>query len=459
MIVASARPEDLPALRLTCKQLHGNSTKHFAAAFTTDVKLMISRKSLRSIIDISKHPVYRPLVRSITIDTVGLDGNGMELLSPGHNLRKCIRRAQHQVSLKASGTATAMFTKALENFKISGDTISLGMGDHLPGLIGHKSFWGSLPEYEEDMLWFCDRDFVLELLLDAAQKSQCNVNRFKLHTNHEGTSYEVCDEPHEVGTITLPSHNRETLAAACRLFKILELGVNPAIMFEAAVTVESISRLISLSPGVKDLTLRLGMDCFDWECFFDVSISRGGDVLPTPGPQHVFHELGTATASMKLERLCLLHVIGHYTNYEKLFQEHCNTLHALELTGCILWGTECWKAESWSCLLNFLLENMHLTELKVKLLSVAGTCELEEDDWETCWSGNELYPVSSKSVSLFGEEEVRAWLNQEVDRLADIERCRCEDKIRCQLEWEAELRAAECESMMDSEPCSCSDCD
>lgn len=74
MIAACVDRKSLPALRGACKLFYNNSTRSFIDRFIKNLAIMMMyRRGLQSLIDVSKHAAYASAVRSITLDATKLD--------------------------------------------------------------------------------------------------------------------------------------------------------------------------------------------------------------------------------------------------------------------------------------------------------------------------------------------------------------------------------------------------
>jgi hypothetical protein len=57
--------KDIKSLRLTSKELNPAATREFAMRYLAEPYVVLTRKSLRTLVEICTHPLFRPHIRSI----------------------------------------------------------------------------------------------------------------------------------------------------------------------------------------------------------------------------------------------------------------------------------------------------------------------------------------------------------------------------------------------------------
>lgn len=69
--------KDIKALRLTCKELHPAATREFAMRYLAEPYFVLTRESLRALVDICRHPLFSPHIRSIGFIAIALGIDGL----------------------------------------------------------------------------------------------------------------------------------------------------------------------------------------------------------------------------------------------------------------------------------------------------------------------------------------------------------------------------------------------
>ncbi|CAD0105815.1 unnamed protein product [Aureobasidium uvarum] len=72
--------KDLAAVRLTCKEVNPAATTEFATRYFRDPFVMMSKKSLETLVQICKHPVFGPQVRKIQLLSARPSGYSLQPL-------------------------------------------------------------------------------------------------------------------------------------------------------------------------------------------------------------------------------------------------------------------------------------------------------------------------------------------------------------------------------------------
>ncbi|KAH0380225.1 hypothetical protein KCU92_g7728, partial [Aureobasidium melanogenum] len=127
----SLSKQDLKSLRLTSKEICPAATREFAKRYVTEPFFVISRRSLQSLVDICRHPIFSPYIRTIgflatTLHTEGLKERVLSLdhgaardqmdkrLSFITGISEYASLFQEQVQLETSGEIERLMANALE---------------------------------------------------------------------------------------------------------------------------------------------------------------------------------------------------------------------------------------------------------------------------------------------------------------------------------------------------------
>jgi hypothetical protein len=128
----SLSKKDIKSLRLTSKELSPAATRKFARRYLTEPFFILSRYSLQSLVNICKHPVFGPQIRSIgflaaTMHTKGLSDRTARLsyYEPGPTaveevadryteISDYAKLCKDQLQLSASGDTEKLLLNALE---------------------------------------------------------------------------------------------------------------------------------------------------------------------------------------------------------------------------------------------------------------------------------------------------------------------------------------------------------
>lgn len=331
-IVDTIEQDDLPALRSVSKLIHGNSNNRFATEFFKDVPIIMSRKSLNALVDITAHEVFGPYVKSITFNAVRLCDD----LRPGRihvydtdsNRHEITKLLEKQKVFEESGDALQLFTQALQTIKKRGKGVGLDLDDLEAYAIGYKALWVN-DRYSR----FCKfmRSSTLNFMLTAATNSRCNIEALELYISQIGASSRVSSEPHLEDPISLEGIDQNTLQNVCS--NLLTIGFRfycpPCGIFEE--TFGAILKVLKLASRVETISLGLGLTC--WK-------ENGWDPMTDP-PWPVFKECVRAPSTSSPKSVRLANLATREIDFLKLLKDSCTSLQSLELRKCMLWHGGC----------------------------------------------------------------------------------------------------------------------
>ncbi|KAG9848875.1 hypothetical protein KCU98_g5405, partial [Aureobasidium melanogenum] len=128
----SLNSKDIKSLRLTCKELHPTATREYAERYLTEPFFILSRYGLESLVNICRHPLISPHIRTVgimanTLHIQGLKERACRLHQKicehrwGYNdtvqefadLSEYAKICEEQEQLQKGGEAQELLTRAL----------------------------------------------------------------------------------------------------------------------------------------------------------------------------------------------------------------------------------------------------------------------------------------------------------------------------------------------------------
>lgn len=121
--------KDIKSIRLTSRELYPAATREFAMRYLTEPFVTLSRYSLQSLVEICRHPIFSPNIRSVGFLATTLHTKGLaeRASSVDHTYRRVkdlatslgeisdyARICKDQVQLKDSGHTGLLLFNALE---------------------------------------------------------------------------------------------------------------------------------------------------------------------------------------------------------------------------------------------------------------------------------------------------------------------------------------------------------
>ncbi|KAI4757380.1 hypothetical protein E4T52_07528 [Aureobasidium sp. EXF-3400] len=190
---------DLAAVRLTCKEFHAAATKEFAQRYFKDPFVMMSEKSLESLVEICKHPVFGPHVSKIQmlntrIHTYWLQNLANEMVIAANNrqvveikrikgqLQWLMDMLEEQNDFKQSERPLELLNEAFSRLKGSGRSLMIGAQrismPYAP--IGLRKAFSGCDEQPHEIFLEPDMISMLQLLLDAVSSAGCMMQRIEI---------------------------------------------------------------------------------------------------------------------------------------------------------------------------------------------------------------------------------------------------------------------------------------
>ncbi|KAF1346234.1 hypothetical protein BDV97DRAFT_405886 [Delphinella strobiligena] len=184
MIAARVDRRSLPALRKTCKLLCSNSTCSFIDDFIKELGIMMSRRSLQALIDISKDAEFASQVRILNIDAGFIELDSNSVLKDQH---------EQQCVLIRDGEGIHMLAEALNNFRRADNHFDLAIHDQTIKPIGLTDFWvGDGREWQQRSILSFN---VLETLSHAVSRSHINIEELDLWIGDDWESWDRLYKP------------------------------------------------------------------------------------------------------------------------------------------------------------------------------------------------------------------------------------------------------------------------
>jgi len=434
MIAVVVDRTDVTGLRLVCKQLHANSLRRFIREFIEDIPIMICNKSFQALTDIATHPVFALCVRRITISTrfihddatcqckvclapssfdatinETLDTDNVEMGENWCPHRSVNPRAAEQEAPKSPRKAPRILTQALRDLGKHNNPLSLYVTDRFPQAIGFRSFWEDIDcldnVAEETLIWYTNRVFVLDVLLDAISTSAVPLDELDLALGQlpeDWLEIGVYRDRVEASTLVLELLDALKASAVCSRLQRISFEYLHDFKDMDPVTFFTVAAPFHLSTHVESV-------CFGYDSLVYIS-----EIWEAWEARSHFHGFQWSLASTYLSRLRLVRVLADETELIDILKENASTLKHLYLEDCGLAA-----GGSWSRLLDWVRENMFLETIKIAGM-IVGPPEQDQDDG--------LFPritcVSPRILSAQGSIGVRECLEKEVAILTRTSRKR-----------------------------------
>lgn len=385
MIAAFVDRKSLPALRGTYKLFYNNSTRSFIDKFIKNFGVMMYRRGLQSLIDISKDAAYASGVRSVNLDSTSVD--------PYWNpeFQDCLEEQSVPI---IDGEGLDMLTEALINFKRTHSSIVFAIHDQNIKPIGIANFrvtngreWQWQPSLSLE---------VLETLSQAISRSRTNIKELDLWIGDEVKDWDTgdsfFDRWHAYGLMI-------DMFASLRVLKLHALHNCEQSCLLQDKTCYIITKLMGYARSLR--VLHLGLDM---EAYMDNGPLAPGDVLG------FFSDL---IHLLVLPRLAELQLDGALFKEVKLISflsRHTQTLKALRLTKCCVVNL----MGSWSSVYAWIKSNIKLESITIRLLFVnlnhGGNDDLHYLD----------HLGLRVSTQTEGLDEVQKYLDQSIVALRDM---------------------------------------
>ncbi|KAI4716615.1 hypothetical protein E4T48_07178 [Aureobasidium sp. EXF-10727] len=203
---------DLAAIRMTCKKLYAIASKEFAQRYFQDPFVMISRKSLETLVEICKHPFFGPQIREIRLLNnffnrrasvsfaaelayVYFKEDKEKRATAKRRLEQVIDLVAEQYDMVESGIDLELLTKAFEALSAQGRSVAIASQSF------HQSHpplgWSEIARNFDRarisvLLWKPEVLSTTSTLLRTAQAGACTATKLAVGVNW---SHHVDDKP------------------------------------------------------------------------------------------------------------------------------------------------------------------------------------------------------------------------------------------------------------------------
>lgn len=170
-----------------------SATKAFAKRYFTDVLLLCNNYSLETFVKICQHPVFGPSIQRVQLSCARCDEqNFCEVVDDIKN--KCSGPGQFVENIQSlydrceSGEdscddhESALLDQAFSHLARADRSFILAVSTNEDKALGSRKIW-TANEYSE--LWWADPFGALNLLLHAAQKSDCTVRKIEIEAGFD----------------------------------------------------------------------------------------------------------------------------------------------------------------------------------------------------------------------------------------------------------------------------------
>jgi hypothetical protein len=307
------RKKDLIALRLTSKSqgTHLSASKEFAKRAFTNIRLLYTRYSLQTFVEICRHPIFGPAVRWVQLscarflpDCFEEEGKGLFQWSKGmprerheylDNIRLLIERCDEEEDLKGSGDAGVLLDTAFTALSHWRHSLELCVSSDESRALRQGPVYSHSVQGDFEH-WECDIPGTVKLLYLAATFSNCVVQRLHI----EGALWDNMFD--------------NSFNSLDWLTKLPELDLNitsaEADILEDSILEEMVTKLLQNTAGLKILHLGSYYSDSYYKCL-----------------HKVFYTMSTA----KLEKLTLTCIDLDIFNP---FNKRIESLRHLELYDC-----------------------------------------------------------------------------------------------------------------------------
>ncbi|KAG9531356.1 hypothetical protein KCU93_g1970, partial [Aureobasidium melanogenum] len=187
--------KDLIALRLTSKSqgIHISASKEFAERYFKNVRLVYTHYSLRTFMEICKHPVYGSAVRKVQLSYARFVPDCFEeeskdqfdriMLDTRHeyldNIRLLVNRCDEEENLERSGDAKYLLAAAFTALSQWNHSLEIAVSSEETGALGQSRLY-SPRNIGKNAHWECDILGTVDLLYHAAIEGTCVVEALQI---------------------------------------------------------------------------------------------------------------------------------------------------------------------------------------------------------------------------------------------------------------------------------------
>jgi hypothetical protein len=315
------RKKDLIALRFTSKSqgIHLSASKELARRYFKNIRLVYTRQSLQTFVEICKHAILSSAVRMVQLSYTRflpgyfvaeckrlLDGSyGGSVSKQRNDAQKDIRllacRCDEEEDLRKSGAAKDLLAAAFTELSQLHHPLELRVSSDESGAFGQNRIY-SPDNLGTNSHWECDILGTVALLFEAATLSRCVVQRLQI----QGAVWN--------NLVDSSAHSLHSLVQLPELE--LNIWSSEKVVIAHVAGIEAmVIKLLNNAAGLKTLSLGSG------------HVDRHHTYLP-----RIFSTIST----MRLENLEL-----EYINLDwfKPFKNRMKSLRRLDLDGCRLNGS------------------------------------------------------------------------------------------------------------------------
>jgi hypothetical protein len=190
---------DLMALRLTCRVTCDFSTQQFDYICFSDISVLLTRRSLQALIDISNHPRIRPQIQVITLTSLRAFPEALPKLLPADwstyyegDLAKAkastkivnqyLDRYHEEMELEHTNDAERLLTEAFISLRDYSESLCLTLSDFEFSHVGAQGCsYGEFAEFDEEMPALKTHwNEAMRLLIKAMTESGFQAGRLSL---------------------------------------------------------------------------------------------------------------------------------------------------------------------------------------------------------------------------------------------------------------------------------------
>ncbi|THY09459.1 hypothetical protein D6D01_09507 [Aureobasidium pullulans] len=416
-------------LRLTCKHLYVPATKEFAKRFLVNPHVMVNNYSLNALVEICKHPLIGSYVRGITLEAYRLchdrfssnasdlsewaaEGDTEEMRRIMALLQGHMDALEEESMLEDTGRAVDLLTEALKHIKVHHNfaclslsakraTLPLGGNKGLGKLSGHRNHdWRSVT-------WLLKSRATLRMLLDAAQRSECQVDELAFIVPDGEVPYEL------ESSVNLVTGTSIDIFAGLKSIK-LELR-----SYDTDLTTEDLALILPIAKCISTLELA-------------AKVYKEGEIVigAKPATDHATSIL-RSVRSNALRRVHLSSLVCEQRDLQAFLDKHRSTIKELLLTEIVVVG-------SWNQMLEWFSDNLCLRRLEFNTLS---TIDVEDRNG---YDADDHHVVDSvRDGALQGEEQVRLGLMEILQKKRSADGKRLHDEEAGETEETEEIEEVE----------------
>lgn len=350
-VLKHLNPKDIPAVRLTSKHMQISVSNRFIREFIRCQRIMMSRKSLQTFLQVCSHPVFGPMIEEVALTSCRISESGFDALALSVVAKKrgsgvwgynywwvgeeemalarqelCAygRRFEEEIRLQDSGEALDLLSAAFSLRAQCGRAITLILDDSLSNCLGGKTHSQGI----DIRHWKHAREAAFRLLVLVASKSKLKVRVFSFVADQE--DHGTQDNEERTGceldlTQEDSQLNDDMLAAFLSGLDAVSLQFSKRAQLSSR-TVNSVARLQFLAKKSRSLILSLGVEM----------LYRIGDDSQQEPRYTAFRTIAEAPNSTNLRKISLQLLAGSEDIFKMFLSRRRDKLRLLHLHFCIL---------------------------------------------------------------------------------------------------------------------------